>query len=74
MNRRRILMASVGVFVAALGLLWSFQGAGLVHLRPILCVSNCEPITGTSPAWLVAGVIAVLVGLGLAGMSLRHYR
>ena len=63
-----------GVGAAALGLLWFLQGAGLVHLRPILCVSNCKPVAGTSLSWLVVGVIALMVGLALVAAGLRHVK
>ena len=72
MAKRFIAMFVAGVVLACLGLLWTLQGAGLVHIRPILCVSDCTPITRFTAAWLVTGLVSVLVGLGLMGWSLRH--
>ncbi|HVM56624.1 MAG TPA: hypothetical protein VMT74_04100 [Gaiellaceae bacterium] len=72
MSTGRIGVVLAGAIAAALGLLWSLQGAGAVRLRPILCVSNCTPVTGTSPPWLAVGVIALLAGIALVGAGLRH--
>ena len=72
MTKRQILLVLVGVGVASLGVLWSLQGAGAVHVRPVLCVSNCKPIAGSSPGWLVAGVAVLLAGLGVVWVELRH--
>jgi hypothetical protein len=60
----------VGVISVLLGGLWLLQGLGVVHVRPILCFADCEPIQGASPAWaligslvLTAGVIAIFFSL-----------
>ena len=63
----------VGVSLTALGVLWIVQGAGAVHVRPILCVSNCEPVE-KSLGWLIAGVVAAIVGITVAATSARHLR
>jgi hypothetical protein len=55
----------VGTILTALGLLWSVQGADLIQLKPILCVANCEPITGGSTLWLSIGIITTVTGLAL---------
>jgi hypothetical protein len=67
----RVALALVGVIVAMLGLLWLLQGAGVVHMRPVFCVSNCKPVT-KSVAWLVAGAITSVAGVVLASTSARH--
>ena len=72
MNWRTITSFVAGVVLMLLGLLWLLQGADLVHVRPILCVANCRPVTGGSVAWLAAGVIAFLIGLLLAAAGTRH--
>ncbi len=51
-----------GAILALLGLLWFLQGADIVHIQPILCVANCQPITGVSPVWQMVGAIAFLAG------------
>ena len=66
-----ILGLAVGLIAASLGVLWSLQGAGAVHVRPILCVSNCKPITGGSALWLGLGVIFMLLGIAIIGASVR---
>jgi len=71
-NWRTITSFVAGVVLMLLGLLWLLQGADLVHVRPILCVANCRPVTGGSVAWLAAGVIAFLIGLLLAAAGTRH--
>ena len=72
MTKRQILLTLVGLVAASLGVLWTLEGAGAVHVRPILCVSNCKPITGSSPGWLVAGVAVLLAGLSVVWVELRH--
>ena len=64
MRLRSIALFVVGAVLLGLGVLWTLQGSGAVHLRPILCVSNCKPI-GRSPGWLAVGIISMLLGLGL---------
>ena len=64
----------VGGFIAFLGLLWFLQGTGILQLRPILCVTNCEEIVGTSPTWAMAGAAAVIVGAVIVVMSVKRYR
>jgi hypothetical protein len=60
-----------GVIVTLLGLLWFLQGAGAVHVRPILCVSHCKPIT-KSFAWLIIGAITCVVGIAIASAGVRR--
>ncbi|WP_030158740.1 hypothetical protein [Glycomyces sp. NRRL B-16210] len=65
MSWRTILRVIAGVVLTALGLLWALQGADLLRIEPVLCAAECEPITGGSTGWLVAGVVTVLIGLTL---------
>jgi hypothetical protein len=58
----RILIGIVGVIALALGLLWLLQGLGLVHLRPILCVANCEEVQGRSITWAIVGFVTAAFG------------
>lgn len=52
----------IGVIAALLGGLWLLQGLGLVHLRPILCVANCETVQGPSTAWALVGFAVLAAG------------
>ncbi|MEV5768125.1 hypothetical protein AB0L34_26620 [Micromonospora sp. NPDC052213] len=61
-----------GTALALLGLLWMLQGTDLIRIRPILCVADCQPVTGGSPGWLAAGVVAFVVGLAVAGFLPRR--
>ena len=45
-NAKTIVMTIPGVIVALLGMLWLVQGLGIIQIDPILCVGDCEPITG----------------------------
>jgi hypothetical protein len=58
-----IAVSVMGLAGIALGLLWFLQGSNLLHIDPIACTANCEPIEGHQPAWQIAGAIAVAVGL-----------
>ena len=53
------------VITVLLGALWMLQGLGVVHLRPILCIANCEPIQGASPTWAIVGALVASAGGGL---------
>jgi hypothetical protein len=70
-SKRHVALIVVGVILAFLGLLWLLQGAGIVHMRPILCVSNCKPVT-KSIAWVVIGAIACVAGVAIARTGARH--
>jgi hypothetical protein len=52
----------VGVISILLGGLWLLQGLGVVHIRPILCFADCEPIQGASRAWAITGFLMVTAG------------
>jgi hypothetical protein len=34
----------------------------MVHVKPILCVADCEPIQGASPTWAVIGLLMFAAG------------
>ena len=55
----------IGLIAVLLGGLWLLQGLGIVHLRPVLCFADCDPIQGPSATWAVIGV-AVLAAGGVA--------
>ena len=74
---RRILWglgATFGVLLTALGLLWALQGADLVHIEPVACVADCEPLEGFSATWLAAGIVTLAVGLVIAWQSIGRVR
>ena len=60
----RLLQVVAGLLIA-LGALWSLQGAGLVHVKPLLCVADCAELQGKSGQWLVSGLAAIAVGAAL---------
>ena len=69
----KVFRIIVGTIFTALGLLWSVQGADLIQIKPILCVANCEPITGGSTVWLSIGIITTAIGLALlASIKLKR--
>jgi hypothetical protein len=72
-SKRSVALIVIGVALTLLGLLWFLQGAGAVHIRPILCVSNCKPVT-KSTGWLITGVVACIAGVAIAVRSARHLR
>ncbi|MFC4016038.1 hypothetical protein ACFOY2_53125 [Nonomuraea purpurea] len=74
MRWRRVARTVAGTLLILPGLLWILQGADVVRIDPILCVADCQPITGGSPGWLATGVAAVAVGLVLMGVRRRPRR
>lgn len=68
----KILLPIISVVAILLGGLWLLQGLGLVHIRPILCFANCEPV---STGWVIAGLVVMLVGIsGIVRSARRHSR
>lgn len=63
----------LGVALALLGGLWFLQGAGAVHVRPILCATNCKPVE-QSVGWLIAGAVACVAGIAITTTSAKHLR
>ena len=68
----RILIGIVGVLAMALGLLWLLQGLDLIHLRPILCVADCEPVEGGSATWAIVGLVTAAAGAWAAFRGARR--
>lgn len=62
---KKIILIIISIILISLGSLWFLQGSDIVHLNPILCFANCEPITGKSPLWQIIGVIFVFGGVSL---------
>jgi hypothetical protein len=67
----RLLQVLGGVFIA-LGALWVLQGAGVVHVKPILCVADCNELQGASSQWLLTGIGTIAVGLALWFLAHRR--
>jgi hypothetical protein len=59
---KKITLIIIGTVLTFLGLLWFLQGSDLVHIKPILCFANCEPITGKSLIWQVVGSLFFVIG------------
>ena len=72
MNWRILTLLVVGIALTGLGVLWLLQGVDAVHVRPILCISNCKPVTSGSGSWLAVGIVALIVGMAAAALSARH--
>lgn len=72
MNTKATVLTILGAIVVLLGMLWLVQGLGIVQIGPILCVADCEPITGRSMQWTVMGVIALIAGIAISGAGLRR--
>lgn len=68
------VFALLGIVSILLGVLWSLQGAELIHLEPIACVANCEPLTGPSTTWLLTGLASVVIGLIVTIGCIRHLK
>jgi hypothetical protein len=68
-----LLRVFAGVLIA-LGALWSLQGAGLVHVKPILCVADCAELQGASGQWLATGIGAIALGLVVWYLARRRAR
>lgn len=74
MKASQIIGTILGAFVAFLGLLWFLQGTGILRMRPILCIANCEEVVGPSPTWAAAGAVALIIGAIVVAVSVRRGR
>ncbi|GAA0234738.1 hypothetical protein ACFFQF_24535 [Haladaptatus pallidirubidus] len=72
MNTKTTVLTILGAIVALLGMLWLVQGLGIIQIGPILCVADCEPITGRSMQWTVIGAIALFVGIVIVRAGMRR--
>jgi hypothetical protein len=72
MSIRKLAALIAGVILALLGGLWLVQGLGLVHIKPIACVANCEPLEGASTTWAVVGAIVLMIGVLAIVYGLRR--
>ena len=72
MNRRGLRLILFGAVSTPLGLLWFLQGTDLVHVRPILCFANCQPLQGGSVGWMTAGALFMILGLVAVAVGVRR--
>ena len=63
MTIKRIALLFLGIILTLLGLLWFLQGSDIVHMKPLLCFANCEPIVGKSLQWQIIKTITFIVGV-----------
>lgn len=74
MNLAWVAVLVTGLAAGGIGLLWFLQGSDLVHVEPIACVGDCEPVVGHHPEWQIAGIVGVLVGALSTTYALRQLR
>ena len=70
----KVAVGILGLLALSLGALWVLQGTGLIHIRPILCVAQCEEIQGPSLVWAVAGLVLAAIGAWAARFGFRRSR
>jgi hypothetical protein len=63
-----------GALLTALGALWSMQGAGWVHFKPILCFADCVEVRDATTHWLLTGLAAIASGASLCYLTRRRKR
>jgi len=61
-----------GLVAVLLGALWLLQGIGVVHLRPLLCFADCEPVPGPSVSWAVIGALVFTAGAAVVVWSSKR--
>jgi hypothetical protein len=71
---KKIALLLFGLLLASLGALWLVQGLGVVHLEPIACVADCEPIQGGSPTYAILGALMIAAGALSIWYALRRKR
>jgi len=71
MKKKQIIAIIFGTIIFLLGLLWFLQGSYIVHMKPILCFANCEPITGLSLQWQIVGGTIFIIGAIIVYKSIR---
>lgn len=72
MNAKGVVGALLGAFIGFLGLLWFLQGTGILRMRPILCIANCEEVVGPSLTWAAVGAVALIIGAIVVAVSVRR--
>lgn len=69
---KRFVSIFIGIIFISLGSLWFLQGSDIVHLNPILCFANCEPITGKSILWQIIGVVFAVLGIFIIYKNIKQ--
>ena len=69
---KSLLVIGIGVTGVLLGGLWLLQGLGVVHIPPILCFANCEPVQGPSLLWTLSGLSFVAAGCIAVAYAVKH--
>jgi hypothetical protein len=72
MNKKQVIAIIFGIIILLLGLLWFLQGSDIVHIKPILCFANCQPIAGRSLQWQIMGAVAFAAGTFILYKYLRN--
>lgn len=70
----KVAVGIFGLLALLLGALWLLQGTGLIHIRPILCVANCEEVQRPSAVWAAAGLILAIIGAWAMRYGFRRPR
>jgi MYXO-CTERM domain-containing protein len=68
----RVLAVVLGLVGVALGGLWLLQGLDLVHIRPLLCVAECQVVEKGSAVWAVVGAAVGAAGLAAIAFGARR--
>lgn len=63
----------IGTISLLLGGLWFLQGIGAVHVRPILCFADCEPVQGASTGYAILGCIFAIAGVSMLYIARRRH-
>jgi hypothetical protein len=63
---------ATGLVAIFLGGLWLLQGLGMVHVRPILCFADCDPVQGLSATWAAIGAFMLALGAFAVFWSLKR--
>ena len=61
-----------GLIASALGALWFLQGLDVVHIKPLLCFSDCVPVRGASPKWAMLGAALFAAGVAAVCWALKR--
>lgn len=72
MSKKRIAATIFGIILGLLGLLWFLQGSDVLHIKPMICFANCEPLTGKSLQWQIVGAITFCAGVVIIYKSIKQ--
>jgi type VI protein secretion system component VasK len=66
------LTLACGLIALLLGGLWLLQGQDVVHVRPLLCFSDCIPFRSASPRWAILGAALFAAGVAAVWWGLKR--